>query len=54
MWWADSSMFKEGVLSGASGRMSGVLEGRIHGTFLALERKAKARSDVPSQNVMGE
>lgn len=37
IWWADSSMFKEGVLSGASGRMSGVLEGRIHGTFLALE-----------------
>lgn len=24
IWWADSSMFKEGVLSGASGRMSGV------------------------------
>lgn len=39
IWWADSSMFKEGVLLGASGRMSGVLEGHIHGTFLALERK---------------
>lgn len=24
IWWADSSMFKKGVLSGASGRMSGV------------------------------
>lgn len=29
MWWADSSMFKEGVLSGASGTMSGVLEVHI-------------------------
>lgn len=37
IWWAGSSMFKEGVLSGASGRMSGVPTVYIREISLSVE-----------------
>ena len=52
IWWADSSMFKEGVLSGASGRMSGVPLVHIR-EISHRGDEPYACADVPSQNTSG-